>query len=95
MTKKLFTVFIAIALTLILVLGIAGCSDGEAANNQNQDSNISADNPTDDSDLPGEDVEASLVTISKEAADTLRGMISDGDYSEDVFLRIATVRGAG
>ncbi len=91
----MLTIFLAIALTLILVLGMAGCSTGETANNQNQDSNISADNPTDDSDLPGEDVEASLVTISKEAADTLRGMISDGDYSEDVFLRIDTVRGAG
>jgi hypothetical protein len=36
-----------------------------------------------------------LVTISQAASDQLKNMISDGDYSEEVFLRVEPVRGGG
>lgn len=91
MIKKVLSIFIALTLTTTLILGIAGCSPSETSSNQEQNSNTVAG----DSDVSGNQVESSIVTISQEAADTLKDMISDGDYSEGVFLRVAPVRGGG
>ena len=57
--------------------------------------NIEQDDPRDTSDVADTNVGTTLVSISKEASEKLKDMIADGDYSEEVFLRVAPVRGGG
>lgn len=95
MVKKVVSVFIALTITLILVIGISACNPTEKPDGQNQDNNIQVDEPNDSANVSDQEEIISLVSISQVAAEKLRGMISDGDYSEEVFLRVTPVRGAG
>ncbi len=95
MIKKIFSVLIALTLILILIIGIAACSPTDTSDNQNQMPNIEQDDPRDTSDVADTNVGTTLVSISKEASEKLKDMIADGDYSEEVFLRVAPVRGGG
>jgi uncharacterized alpha/beta hydrolase family protein len=95
MVKKVFSIIIALTLILILALGITACSPADTANQQNQNSNTEVNGSSNNSDISDSTQEKALVTISQAASDQLKNMISDGDYSEEVFLRVEPVRGGG
>lgn len=95
MAKKIFSIITSLTLILILALGITACSPADTANQQNQNSNTEVDGSSNNSDVSDSNPEKTLVTISQAASDQLKNMISDGDYSEEVFLRVEPVRGGG
>ena len=95
MAKKVFSIIIALTLILILALGITACTPADTADQQNQNSNTEVDGSSNNSDVSDSNQEKTLVTISQVASDQLKNMISDGDYSEEVFLRVEPVRGGG
>jgi len=95
MAKKVFSIFIALTLILILALGISACSPTDTVDDQNQNSNVEQDDPSDSSNVADANSGTTLVSISQGASEKLKDMISDGDYSEEVFLRVAPVRGGG
>lgn len=94
MIKKMLTIALVFTLSLTLLLGLSACNSAEEATGTKENLSIKTDS-SDSSDVTDTAFEESLITISKKAADKLEVLIDKKGYSEDVFLRIDTVRGIG
>lgn len=92
MIKKIITIILAGTLVTVLSLGIAACSPDKQVMEPTSNSDIEIN---DSSDVSDTNEETSLISISAEASKKLKALISDGDYSGEVFLRVDTVKGYG